>query len=131
MWSYQDGRADAIGRIAEPIVCCGSECDGTAETIVFYDVERVRIADTIGRIAETIVLCGSERGGRGETIAFYEVERIRITGTIGRIAETIVFCGSEHDGRADTIEKPKLSYFTGPEGTEEPKAPYFARWKLP
>ena len=44
-------RADTICRIAEPIVCCGSERDGRDETIVFYEVERVRIADTIGRIA--------------------------------------------------------------------------------
>ena len=75
VWSYQDGRADAIGRIAEPIVCCGSACDEKAEAILFYEVERVRIADTIGRIAETIVLCGPERDGRAETIVFYEVER--------------------------------------------------------
>ena len=53
-------RADNIGRIAEPIVCCGSERDGRAETIVFYEVEHVWIADikTIGRIAEPMVFAG-------------------------------------------------------------------------
>ena len=84
MWSYQDEdrlmhsdykvkrnrRADAIGRIAEPIIMCGSEHDGSAETIVFYEVARVRIVDTIGRIAETIVFCGSERDGRAEPSYF-------------------------------------------------------------
>ena len=60
-------RADTIGRIAEPIVCCGSERDGRAETIVFYEVEH-------DRKAETIVFCGSEKHGRAESTVFCEVK---------------------------------------------------------